>query len=197
MKRILLLLLLAPAIGQAQSSIDDLSYSWLRVGYILGELDVPGDNVDLGGLSVDGSVEVRDHLLLFASYDSQELDDFPNVTMQQRTVGIGVHFDLGNRLSLFGQLGYYDIGVNDNVVSADDDGARAIAGVRLMPWSGFEIRGGVDHLELDTSGGDTGVFVGGDLWLTDQFALTADVTSRDDSISALFGGRIYFGRTSF
>lgn len=197
MKRILLLLLLSPVIGQAQSEIDDLSYSWLRVGYILGEFDAPGDNVDVSGLSIDGSVEVRDHLLLFASYDSQDLDDFPGVAMQQRTFGIGAHFDLGDRISLFGQLGYYDIGVNDNVVSADDDGARAIAGVRFMPWSGFEIRGGVDHLELDISGGDTGGFVGADLWLTDQFALTADVTSRDDLISVLFGGRIYFGRTSF
>jgi len=193
MKRILLLLFLVPSIGQAQWKADEVNYTWVRAGYMVSEMETTGPTLDSSGFGIDGSVEVRDHMLLFASYDSLELDDFPGVKTQTRTIGLGAHVGLGERISLFGQIGYVDIGTSDAATTADDEGARAIAGIRLIPLAGFELRGGVDHLELDGAGGDTGVFVGSDLWLTDQFALSADAVVRDDTVSLLFAGRIYFG----
>jgi hypothetical protein len=193
MKRMfLLLILVAPSIGWAQMSADEISYSWIRVGWLMADFDAPGDDLDASGVSIDGSVEIRRNMHMFAAYDSLELDDF-DVASQQRTFGIGAHFDIAKRISVFGQLGYVDIGADAGFASGDDDGARAIVGIRAMPWSGFELRGGVDHVELDVAGGDTGGFVGADLYLTDQAALTAEFTLRDDSQSLFFGGRIFFG----
>lgn len=193
MKRMILLLFLVPGIGHAQWNADEINYNWLRVGYLMSEFDAPGDNIDASGFAVDGSVAIRRHMHMFASYESVEFDDFPDVTMQERAVGIGAHFNLGDRISFFGQVGYLDVAVNETGFDADDDGAILSAGVRALLLPGWELRGGINHVELDAGGGETGVAAGSDLWLTDQFALSADVNIRDDDASIFLGGRIYFG----
>lgn len=193
MKRIFLLLLLVPCIGQAQWNAEEINYNWLRVSYFMSEFDAPEDNFDASGPAVEGSVAIRRHMHMFAAYGSIEFDDFPDVTRQERIIGIGAHFDLADRISIFGQIGYFDVAVNENGFDADDDGAIASVGVRTILLPGWELRGGLNHVQLDFAGGETGVSIGSDLWLTDQFALSADVNVYDDVASLLLGGRIYFG----
>lgn len=193
MKRILLVLFLFPSAALAQADGTDIRHSWFQLGHVMTTAEVPGDDLDLSGWNFSASFAVRDHVHLFADYESFEVDDFEQVTGSETTLGIGAHFDLVERFSLFGRVGYYDVSADDGVVTAEDDGIRAIAGVRFVPLPGYELRGGVDYIDLDVSGDDTAGFAAADIWLADGFALTGEVLFYDEGESYMVGGRFYFG----
>ena len=190
MKRILMVLLLAPAAAFAQADSTDIRYSWIQIAHVMTEAD---DGLDSGGWNFNASFAVREHIHLFADYESAELDDFPQVTGKETTFGIGTHFDLMERLSVFGTAGFYKINWDDEISSADDDGIRAIAGLRFVPLPGYEIRGGVDYVDLDMSGDDTAGFVAADIFLADGIALTGEILFADGGESYTVGARLYFG----
>ena len=193
MKRILLVLFLFPSAALAQVDSTDIRYSWFQLGHVMSTVDAPGEDLDLSGWNFSAAFAVREHVHLFADYESFEVDDFEQATGNETTLGIGAHFDLMERLSIFGRVGYYDVSADDGLVSAEDDGIRAIAGARFMPLPGYELRGGVDYIDLDASGDDTAGFAAADIWLSDGFALTGEVLFYDDGESYMVGGRFYFG----
>lgn len=190
MKRMLMVLLLAPAAAFAQADTTDIRYSWFQIGHVMSTSD---DDLDSSGWNFNAAFAVRDHIHLFADYESSELDDFAQVTGKETTLGIGAHFDLVERLSLFGRVGWYDVSADDGVTSVDDDGIRAIAGVRFMVLPGYELRGGVDYIDLDLSGDDTAGFAAADIFLADGLALTGEVLFYDEGESYTVGARFYFG----
>jgi hypothetical protein len=188
-----MLIFLLPSIGFTQTDDDTINYSFFSAGVLISELDVPGGELDASGYGAILSFEVRDHFHLFGMYESLELDDFSNVTASDRVVGLGTHFDLGEKLSLFGRLGYINVRADDGFVDFEDDGAVAMAGVRLAPGGGFGLRAGVTHVQFDESGDETDFTAGADLFLTESVALSVDGTYEEDAISLLIGGRLYFG----
>lgn len=192
MKRILMVLLLAPSAALAQMDSTDIRYSWLQLSHVKTMADT--DALDASGWNFNVSFAVRDHIHLFADYESAELDDFSDVTGKEKTFGIGTHFDVLERLSLFGRAGFYDVSADDGTTSADDDGLRVIAGARFMPLPGYEVRGGVDYVDLDDAGDDTRAFVAGDIFLADGFALTGEVLFHEDGEAYTLGVRFYFGQ---
>ncbi len=199
MKRILLVLFLAPAATFAQADSSDIRYSWVQIGHVMTQIDapvaIPGmpDTVDFSGWNFQAAFAVRDHIHLFADTESSKLDDFEQATGRETTLGIGAHFDLMQRLSVFGRAGYYDVRADDGVISVKDDGIRAIAGVRFMPLPGYELRGGIDYTDLDLSGNDTAGFAAADIFLADGIALTGEVLFFDDGEAYTVGVRFYFG----
>lgn len=192
MKRFIWAVLFLPAAGMAQDD-QDIRYSWFGAAHVSAEIDAPGGDLDASGWNFDASFAVRKHIHLFGSYQGLELDDFEDADTSEKTFGIGAHFDVIDRLSFFGRLGFIDVTADNGLDTAEDDGLRAMAGVRFMPWGGFEFRGGVDYIDLDDSGDDTGGFIGADIWLTDGISLTGDFQFHEDNYSILFGGRLYFG----
>lgn len=198
MKRILMVLFLLPSAAFAQGYFEDtgdegIRYTWFGVGHTSAQLEAPGEDVDAGGWKFDISFTVRDHVHLWVDTQSLELDDFEDVSARQTTFGIGTHFDVAEKLSVFGRFGHVNVSGEDSVGSVEDDGLRAIAGARYMPWDGWEFRAGVDYVDLDTAGDDTGGFVGTDMWLTEVISLTGDLEFRDGGDSVVIGARLYFG----
>lgn len=193
MKRILLVLFLAPSTALAQADSTDIRYSWLQLGHVMTTTEVAGEDLDFSGWNFQAAFAVRDHIHLFADTESTEFDDLEQVTGRETTLGIGLNFDLLERLSLFGRAGYYDVRADDGVNSVEDDGIRAIAGVRFVPLPGYELRGGVDYVDLDLSGDDTGAFAAADIFLAEGFALTGEVLFYEDTESYTVGARFYFG----
>lgn len=192
MKRILMALVLVPSVGLAQSD-GELRYTWIQLAHTMSVVEVPGDDLDLSGWDFDVSFAVRDVLHLFAEYETWELDDFDQVNGNEKTFGIGAHFTVAERFSLFGRVGYIDVTAEDGFDNFSDDGIRAIGGARIMPIPGVELRGGVDYVDLDLSGDDTATFAGAEIWLADGIALNADVELYEDGETYRVGGRIYFG----
>jgi hypothetical protein len=193
MKRFFLLPLLLPAAALAQPVTDEINYHYLEVGYLFTELDVPGPNLDGRGPGrFEYSFGIRDHLHLFAGYAAVNYRDV-DAKQRTKTVGIGTHFSLSDRFSIYGRLAYTDVDLDLGAGGMSDDGALATLGARFLPAAGYEVRASATHRELDNGGGDTMFNVAGDIWVTNVVALTFELGFGDDENIALVGGRFYIG----
>lgn len=192
MKRLLVLpLLLSPVLVAAQDTFEaEFDYGYFQLGYLdfSSDVTVGGVTTDLDGtgFSIDGSLELRNHIHAFISFRNTELDSTPNADVGTRWGGIGTHWQVADTLSVFGRLGFLD--------GEGDDGGFASGGVRWVPGDGWEVRGGFRHFGWDIGESDTGGFIEGDMWLTDVAALMASYESVDAADTITIGMRFYFGR---
>ncbi len=197
MKRLIMLAVLLPMSAMAQPVVDEVDYHYLELGYVFTERDVPGGDVDGRGPGrFEYSFPIRNRLHLFAGAEAITYKDVApetNGKSRSKTMGLGTHFNLTDRLSVYGRFAYTDLSLNLGAGTESDDGALVSAGVRYMPAAGYEIRGGATYRRLDDAGGDTRVFFGGDIFLTDIVAITLDLNLGDDENALFVGGRFYFG----
>src|SRR5690606_37924758 len=110
----------------------------------------------------------------------------------RKLFGIGTHWDLTQKLSVFGRLAYTDVDLDLGAGNFGDDGATVSGGVRYMIGDGWEVRGGADYVSLDDGGSDTFFTIGGNFFITDVVALSLDFEERDDTTTALVGLRFYW-----
>lgn len=191
----LLPLLLAPALAFAQPDSDDkISYHYLAVGLDGVSYDVPGPDLDGSGYSFEYSTTVRSHIDLFVGFDAFDFNDIDNADGTRRYFGVGTHFDLTRRFSIFGRFGYLDTDFDDGTGNVDDDGGLVAGGLRYAIGKGWEIRGGAEYNGLNDAGDQTGYSVGADMYMTDAIALSLDATDRDSSTSIVLGLRFYFDK---
>jgi hypothetical protein len=94
---------------------------------------------------------------------------------------------------VYGRFGFMDQDLDFGTGNFEDDGILVTAGVRYMPVPGWEIRGGVDYVDLDLAGSDTAASIASDLFVTDVVALTLKLQSSDDADTIALGARFYFG----
>ena len=197
MKRIgVLPLLWLPALGLAQPQVDEISYHYLEVGFVDADLDVPGGE-DLGGdgYGFEYSVDIRDHVHLFGAYERFDIDDIDG-DATRKLLGIGTHWGLTPKLSVFGRFAYTDVALDVGGGNVGDDGATVMGGLRYMFGNGWEVRGGAEHVELDDGGGETYFTFGGNVFLTDVVALSLDFDDRDGDTVALLSLRFYWDNDS-
>ncbi|HEU4618571.1 MAG TPA: outer membrane beta-barrel protein [Gammaproteobacteria bacterium] len=197
MRRISLLpLLFAPAIAFAQpeSSSEQSRYHYLSVGLTDVRHDVPGPDLKGNGLAIDFSVVARKHVHLFGGYEAFDFDNVPDADGERRTFGVGTHFGLTDRLSVYGRFGYIDTDLNLGAGSVDDDGGIVAAGLRYTIGNGWEIRGGGEYTNLDQAGSSSSFSLGGDMFITDAVTVSLDATDRDDSSLLVLGLRFYFDK---
>ena len=187
------ILLALPLAAVAQP--DEINYLYLELGLEQTRFDVPGSDIEADGPSIEGSVPIREHIHLFGGYGASEFDDIPDADGIQKYAGIGTHFGIGQKLSVFGRLGFIEADRDIGLGTVEDDGVLVSGGVRYMPVPGWEIRGGFDYIDLNLDLGDSETFgrIGSDLFLTDVVALTVDLTLNDDANSIFLGARFYFG----
>jgi opacity protein-like surface antigen len=196
MKRLLALpiLLALPLVAAAQP--DEIQYLYVDLSYGTSDTDLPGGSVDADGLSLEVSVPVRDSLYLVGGISASELEDDADASSTERYFGLGAHYDFSSTLSVYGQAGFIDLDLDVGAGNLEDDGLFVSGGVRYMPSAGWEVRGGVDYVDLDVVDSDTSVFVATDLFLTDVVTLTLRLSGNDDTTQINLGGRFYFGNDS-
>ena len=194
MKRLLVLpLLLCPLFASAQDqSRAEFDYGYFQLGYLdfSSDVTVGGSTVDLDGtgFSIDGSLELREHVHAFITFRNTEFDSTPEADVGTRWGGIGTHWQVADKVSVFGRAGFLD--------GEGDDGYFASGGVRYIPADGWEVRGGFRHFGWDIIESDTGAFVEGDMWLTDVAALMFSYESVDAADTFTIGMRFYFGNSN-
>jgi hypothetical protein len=184
----------APLTAVAQT--DEISYDFVDLGYAFTETDIGPMNIDGNAMTFEGSVEIRRHIHLAASFFRGEADDLPDTDELTKSFGIGAHFHPGDRWSPWGQVGFIDVDVDVQNVNASDDGFYASGGVRFVPAPGYEVRAGAMYYDLDDSGDDTIATVAGDIALTDVVSLTLSYSDADDSEALAVGFSLYFGRNA-
>lgn len=192
MKRIgVLPLLWLPALGLAQTQIDEISYHYLETGLVDGDVDDP--NTDLGGngYGFEYSIDIRDHVHLFAGYERFDIDEVDGDSTR-KLIGFGTHWNLTPRLSAFGRVAYTDVALDLGTGNVNDDGAAVIGGLRYLFDGGWEIRGGAEYVSLDEGDSDTYLTVGGNVFLTDVVALSLDFDDRDGTTVTQLSLRFYW-----
>lgn len=185
-------LLALPLVATAQP--DQINYQYLEIAYDRTEYDVAVGDLESTGFGIEGFMPIRDHIHLFAGYGAFEFDDVDNADSTQKIFGVGTNFPFfEEKLSVYGRLGFLDRDVDSGFGNFEDDGILVMAGVRYMPVPGWEIRGGVDYVDLDLAGSDTAATIASDLFVTDVVALTLKLQSGDDADTITLGARFYFG----
>lgn len=170
------------------SHAEDMSYSFVDLGYV--ETDIDGVGPSLDGFGVRGSIGFAEHYFAFAEYSSQSVS---GVDLDQTTVGLGGHYGLSDSLDLVGRAGWFKADVSGGGTSIDDDGYLLSAGLRGKIGESVELEGSVIYTDLGGSGGDdTAVAVGGRYFFTKNFAVGAEYQQGSDASTILLGGRYSF-----
>jgi hypothetical protein len=175
--------LAAPAFAQ-----DEISYSFLELGYVTSEVD--DLNVDGNGLGVLGSYAFTDMVHGFASYSDQDYDF--GIGVEQLEIGGGMHWSLNPTLDLVGTLSYLNLSADGPGGSADDSGLAIGLGLRGRVTEALELRGEAKFADFDDAGNDTTFGVGARYYFTPMFALGGDIGFNEDGTSWTLGARLDF-----
>jgi len=167
---------------------EDMSYSYVDLGYIETEFDGLGPEAD--GFALRGSVGFAENFFIFADYADQSV---VGVDIEQYDVGLGGHYGLTDNLDLVGRVGWAKFEVSGGGLSFDDDGYLASVGLRGQVGEHVELEGSVIHTDFGgSSSSDTGFAAGGRYHFNKNIAVGAEFQSSDDADSILAGVRISF-----
>ena len=188
MKKLLLLVaalsIQATAAAQTrqQDAPTDLSYTYGELRFV----DVDANGGD--GFQLAGSFEIDEHWILVGSLTA--LDYNNNVDSSLLEIGGGYVWDYSADWDLFSTLRLVRAEVDTPFGSADDTGFAFSAGARGFLAPRFELRGSINHINLDNS--DTYLQLAGDYYFTRQLSagLSLDLAGDTDSFS--LGARWYF-----
>ncbi len=176
------LLALAPLVALA----DDLSYSYVDLGYVQTDID-GAPSAD--GFGLRGSVGFGENWFVFGEYSNQDLD---GVDIDQFAVGFGGHYGLTDAMDLVGRIGYVDAEASAGGSSISVDGYLVSAGLRGRMGDAFELEGRADYTDYGNNGDNTALVIAGRYFFTDQFALGAEFSTSDDADAYLVGVRWSF-----
>lgn len=183
-------LIAALGVGFATPALsrNDVSYSFLELGYVDTELD--NLHADGDGFTLRGSYAFNDLFHGFASYTDADYDF--GISAEQFEVGGGLRFALTPKLDLVTTLSYLDVNIDlPGRRNANDDAIALAAGLRSRVSQALELRGEVKHFNYDKGDNDTALGFGARYYFTNQFALTGDVSVADNmGTTFLLGARL-------
>ncbi len=170
------------------SHADEMSYSYIDLGYVETDIDGVGPSAD--GFALRGSVAFADNYFAFAEYSSQSVS---GIDLDITTVGLGGHYGLADNLDLVGRAGWFKAKASTTGASVDDDGYLLSAGLRGKVGESVELDGSVIYTDVGgNNGDDTSVAVGGRYFFTKNFAVGAEYQHGNDASTVMVGVRFAF-----
>ena len=184
----LLIVLLA---FSAVASAEDFDYNWLGFGY--GMIDFDNFNADGDALGIDGSFAFHEDFHAFASYVSADIDGGIDATSFD--IGVGYNTELSDVVDAWARLSYeyvdFDVpGFGGN----DDNGFGFGVGMRFAATPQIELEGALQYVDLNDSGDETALVLGGLYSFTPQFAVGLYGEWGDDATAYTLLGRFYWGQ---
>lgn len=184
----LLFLLLALS---AAASAEDFDYNWLSFGY--SSIDFDNINADGDALGIDGSLAINDDFHAFASYAAADLDFGIDATTFD--IGVGYNTKLSDVVDAYARLSYEYVDVDvPGFGGNDDNGFGFGVGMRFAATDQVELQGAIQYVDLNDSGDDTALVLGGLYSFTPAFALGLFGEWGDDVTSYTLLGRFYWGK---
>ena len=170
------------------SHAEDMSYSFVDLGYVETDIDGVGPTAD--GFALRGSVGFAERYFAFAEYADQSV---AGINVEQTAVGLGGHYGLADNLDLVGRAAWVQGKASGFGQSFDDDGYLVSAGLRAQVGDYVELEGSVIYTDFGGSGGeDTSVAVGGRYHFNKTFAVGAEYQHSNDASTILAGVRLSF-----
>lgn len=150
------------------------------------ELDDTG--IDGDGIAFGGSLRLDELFYVVADYETLDYDADIDVDILQIGLGLILNYQAAD---MVGELAILDGDADSGLVSYSDTGFRLSAGARTHIIPELEVRGLINHVDLD--GTDTWFTVAADYFLSPSFSVTVskDLSSELDRFSASL--RYYFG----
>jgi hypothetical protein len=194
MKRIIALVMLLPSVALTQEE-SQISYNWFDLNYYRTDWDTGADEIDGTGWAGRFSIGIREHVYLGGEYRNWEADGVDDGSTFKR-FGFGVHGDLGERWSIFGEAGFTSLDLDLGGGNIEDDPGYLAAGARWYVADGYELRVSAEFSEAGNGTppgrGETSVTFGGDIYVVSAGAITIEVTENDDNTTSfLIGFRFY------
>ena len=140
------------------------------------------------GFYLGGSYELDSQWILVGALTALDYNGDVDSTLLE--FGGGYVWDYSNDFDLFGTARFVWAEVDTPFGDADDTGFAISGGVRGFLAPRFEIRGSVNHINLDNS--DTYLQFAGDYYFTNQFSAGLSLDFAGDTDSFSVGARWYF-----
>lgn len=188
MKKILLLLAAlsiqttAAAQTNQQPPRSDLSYSFAELRFV--DVDTSGGD----GFRLAGSYELDGQWILVGALTALDFNN--NVDSTLLEIGGGYVWNYSDDFDLVSTLRLVRAEVDTPGGDADDSGFAFSAGARGLLAPQFEVRGSVNHINLDNS--DTYLQLAGDYYFTDQISAGVSLELAGDTDSFSLGVRWFF-----
>jgi len=186
MKTLILLVgLLAQGLAFAQSSQrsnSPMDYDYLEFRFV--DVDLAGGD----GFKLGGSYELENNWLLVGSLTSLDFNN--NVDSTIFEIGAGYVWNYSSDFDFVGSVQFVRADFDSPGGGADDNGIALAAGFRGFLAPQFEVRGSVNHVNLDDS--DTFLELAGDYYFTDQFSGGISLEFAGDVDIFTIGGRWFF-----
>jgi hypothetical protein len=172
------------------ASAEQMSYTYVDLGYINTELDDGAFDVDGDGFALRGLLQVHENFFVFAEHENIGYDFDVDGTSWH--VGGGGRWPLSESLDVVGRLGFVKAEVEVGQFDADDDGFALGARLRGAVAPRFELEGGIDYVNLDDSGDDTSLVLEGRYFFLPQLAGGLLLGFNSDATTIGVGARYTF-----
>lgn len=172
----------AAAQTTARPSQSSLSYNYAELRFV----DVDSSGGD--GFRFGGSYELNGPWLLLGAITALDFNN--NVDSTLLELGGGYVWNYADDFDLVGTLRLVRAEVDTPGGSANDTGFAFSAGTRGLIAPQFEVRGSVNHINLDNS--DTYLELAGDYYFTEQFSAGLSLEFAGDTDSLTIGARWFF-----
>lgn len=169
----------AQAVEQRQV---DLSYTYLELRYV--DLDTGGGD----GFRFNGSFELQNNWIMVGGLTALDFNN--NVDSTVVELGGGYVWHYARAFDFVGTLRFVRAEVDVPGGSVDDSGFAFSVGARGLLAPRFELRGSVNHINLDDS--DTFLELAGDYYFTDRVSAGLSLEFAGDTDAFTIGARWFF-----
>ncbi len=177
--------LLAHGIAIAQTADEqavDLSYTYAELRFV--DVDARGGD----GIRFNLSYELENNWMIVGGLTALDFNN--NVDSTVVEVGGGYVWHYSNDFDLVSTLRFVRAEIDNPGGGSDDNGFAFSAGARGLLAPQFEIRGSVNHVNLDDS--DTYLELAGDYYFTEQFSAGVSLEFAGDVDAFTIGARWFF-----
>jgi hypothetical protein len=199
MKRIIACALLLPAVASAQDG-NEISYDYFDFNYSRMDWDAGMTEIDGTGWGGRLSVGIREHVFINAEYRDWNADGASGGSTFKK-LGFGVHGELSDNWSLYGEVGFKSQDIDIGGGNWEDDPGYIGGGARWYVAEGYELRVSADFFESGKGTppgvGESSVTIGGDIYLTEVATLLFELNENDDNTTTfMVGMRFYHTKDS-
>jgi len=199
MKRIIACAFLLPVVAMGQEA-SQISYDYFDFDYARTDWDLGSDEIAGSGWGGRLSVGIRDHVYVGADYRTWDADGAVGGSTFKK-LGFGVHGELNDNWSLFGEVGFKSQDIDVGGGNIEDDPGYIAGGARWAIAEGYELRFSADFYEggkgTPAGVGESSVTFGGDIYLTEAVALLFELNENDDNTTTfMVGMRFYHKKDS-
>jgi hypothetical protein len=177
--------LLAHGIAIAQTAEEqevDLSYTYAELRFV--DVDARGGD----GIQFNLSYELENNWMIVGGLTALDFNN--NVDSTVVEIGGGYVWHYSNDFDLVSTLRFVRAEFDTPGGGSDDNGFAFSAGARGLLAPQFEIRGSVNHVNLDDS--DTYLELAGDYYFTEQFSAGVSLEFAGDVDAFTIGARWFF-----